>query len=64
MVIDFWKMLLNIIDCSCKSYEDIIKEIDKIKLELNSYDESLLKKDKWIVINKIDMQIGEILNLL
>jgi GTP-binding protein len=49
------KMLLNIIDCSCKSYEDIIKEIDKIKLELNSYDESLLKKDKWIVINKIDM---------
>ena len=49
------KMLLNIIDCSGKSYEDIIEEVDKIKLELNSYDESLLKKDKWIVINKIDM---------
>jgi GTP-binding protein len=49
------KMLLNIIDCSGKSYKDIIKEIDKIKLELNSYDESLLKKDKWVVINKIDM---------
>ena len=48
-------MLLNIIDCSGKSYEDIIEEVDKIKLELNSYDESLLKKDKWIVINKIDM---------
>ena len=48
-------MLLNIIDCSGKSYEDIIREVDKIKLELNIYDESLLKKDKWIVINKIDM---------
>jgi GTP-binding protein len=48
-------MLLNIIDCSGKSYEDITKEIDKIKLELNNYDESLLKKNKWIVINKIDM---------
>ena len=29
--------------------------MDKIKIELNSYDESLLKKDKWIVINKIDL---------
>jgi GTP-binding protein len=48
-------MLLNIVDGSGKSYEDIIEEIDKIKLELNNYDESLLKKDKWIVINKIDM---------
>nr|AAY89947.1 predicted GTP-binding protein, GTP1/Obg family [uncultured bacterium BAC13K9BAC] len=49
------KMLLNIIDCASKSYEDITKEMDKIKIELNSYDESLLKKDKWIVINKIDL---------
>ena len=49
------KMLLNIIDCTDKSYEDITKEIEKIKLELNNYDESLLKKDNWVVINKIDM---------
>tara|TARA_Y100000768_G_scaffold387553_1_gene379244 strand:+ start:3562 stop:4578 length:1017 start_codon:yes stop_codon:yes gene_type:complete len=49
------KMLLNIIDCSNKTYENIIKEIDKIKLELKSYDEMLIKKNKWIVINKIDL---------
>ena len=58
------KMLLNIIDCTDKSYEDITKEIDKIKLELNNYDESLLKKDKWVVINKIDMlEEQDIMNL-
>ena len=51
-------MLLNLIDCSFKTYEDIIKEIDKIKNELNSFDEELIKKDKWIVINKIDL-LGE-----
>jgi GTP-binding protein len=49
------KMLLNLIDCSGKTYEDIIIEIDKIKNELASFDKSLLKKDKWIVINKIDL---------
>jgi GTP-binding protein len=49
------KMLLNLIDCSFKTYEDIIKEIDKIKNELGSFDEELIKKDKWIVINKIDL---------
>jgi GTP-binding protein len=48
-------MLLNLIDCTGKTYEDIIIEIDKIKNELASFDESLLKKDKWIVINKIDL---------
>ena len=58
------KMLLNIIDCTDKSYEDITKEIEKIKLELNNYDESLLKKDKWVVINKIDMlEEQDIMNL-
>jgi GTP-binding protein len=57
-------MLLNIIDCTDKSYEDITKEIEKIKLELNNYDESLLKKDKWVVINKIDMlEEQDIMNL-
>tara|TARA_B100000902_G_C27251317_1_gene885437 strand:+ start:130 stop:1146 length:1017 start_codon:yes stop_codon:yes gene_type:complete len=49
------KMLLNIIDCANKKYENIIDEIDKIKRELNNFDESLVKKDKWIVINKIDL---------
>ena len=49
------KMLLNIIDCSNKTYESIIDEIEKIKFELNNYDEMLVKKDKWIVINKIDL---------
>ena len=32
-----------------------IDEIDKIKRELNNYDETLVKKDKWIVMNKIDL---------
>jgi GTP-binding protein len=57
-------MLLNIIDCTGKTYEDITKEIEKIKLELNNYDESLLKKDRWVVINKIDMiKEQDIINL-
>jgi len=58
------KMLLNIIDCSNKTYESIIDEIEKIKFELNNYDEMLVKKDKWIVINKIDLLSNdEVINL-
>jgi GTP-binding protein len=57
-------MLLNIIDCAGKTYENITREIEKIKLELNNYDESLLKKDRWIVINKIDMLQEEEINNL
>jgi len=49
------KMLLNLIDCSNKSYEMIKTEVEKIKHELQSYDEMLIKKDLWIVINKIDL---------
>ena len=30
-------------------------EVEKIKHELQSYDEMLIKKDLWIVINKIDL---------
>ena len=30
-------------------------EIEKIHHELESYDEKLVKKDLWIVINKIDL---------
>ena len=49
------KMLLNLIDCHNKTYEMIKTEIEKIKHELQSYDEMLIKKDLWIVINKIDL---------
>tara|TARA_B100000900_G_scaffold315404_1_gene274306 strand:- start:184 stop:483 length:300 start_codon:yes stop_codon:yes gene_type:complete len=57
-------MLLNIIDCSSKTYENITDEIEKIKFELNNYDEMLIKKDKWIVINKIDLLSNdEVINL-
>ena len=57
-------MLLNIIDCTDKTYENIIVEIEKITLELNNYDEMLIKKDKWIVINKIDLLSNdELINL-
>ena len=49
------KMLLNLIDCSAKKYEDIITEISKIKHELESFDNSLIEKNKWIIINKIDL---------
>ena len=38
------KMLLNLIDCSAKKYEDIITEISKIKHELESFDNSLIEK--------------------
>ena len=49
------KMLLNLVDCSGKSYEDITAEIKKIRHELSTYDEMLIKKALWIVINKIDL---------
>ena len=48
-------MLLNLIDCSNKTFEMIMTEVKNIKHELQSYDEMLLKKDLWIVINKIDL---------
>ena len=49
------KMLLNLIDCSNKGHEDIIREIKQINHELKSYDSELLKKELWIVMNKIDL---------
>ena len=49
------KMLLNLVDCSGKSYEDIMAEIKKIRHELSTYDVMLIKKALWIVINKIDL---------
>ena len=53
------KMLLNIIDGSNKTYRMIMDEIEKIYYELESYDEKLVKKDLWIVINKIDLMNNE-----
>ena len=58
------KMLLNIIDGSNKTYEMITDEIEKIHHELESYDETLIKKDLWVVINKIDLVSDEELNSL
>ena len=55
-------MLLNIIDGSNKTYEMITNEIKKIHHELESYDETLIKKDLWVVINKIDLVSDEELN--
>ena len=52
-------MLLNIIDGSNKKYGMITDEIEKIHHELKSYDEKLVKKDLWIVINKIDLISNE-----
>ena len=49
------KLLLNIIDGSNKTYRMIMDEVKKIHHELESYDEKLVKKDLWIVINKIDL---------
>ena len=49
------KMLLNLIDCYGKSYEDITAEIKKIRHELSTYDDKLIKKALWIVLNKIDL---------
>ena len=49
------KMLLNLIDCSYKGHEDIIREIKQINHELKSYDSELIKKELWIVMNKIDL---------
>ena len=42
----------------------ITDEIKKIHHELESYDETLVKKDLWVVINKIDLVSDEDLNSL
>ena len=39
-------------------------EIEKIHNELKSYDEKLVKKDLWIVINKLDLISNEELAVL
>ena len=58
------KMLLNIIDGSNKTHVMIMDEIEKIHNELKSYDEKLVKKDLWIVINKLDLISNEELAVL
>lgn len=49
------KILLHLIDIAGFDNSDIVKEAKVIVKELGSYDETLLKKPRFLVLNKIDL---------
>ncbi len=49
------KLLLNIIEIKNNNTMTEIKQIIIIKNELKKFDEQLLKKEKWLILNKIDL---------
>lgn len=49
------KLLLNIIDISKNSKFNILKQIIILKIELENFDKNLYKKEKWLILNKIDL---------
>ena len=49
------KLLLNVVDVSNKSIDNILTDINTIHQELKSFNDDLILKDKWLVLNKIDL---------
>ncbi len=49
------KLLLHLVDIAPIDGSDFIENTKKIIHELAKFDEALLKKDRWLVINKIDL---------
>jgi GTPase len=52
-------LLLHLVDCSPIDETDPVKDVRAIVAELRKYDESLFKKPRWIVLNKIDLVAPE-----
>ncbi|MFZ2651464.1 MAG: GTPase ObgE [Burkholderiaceae bacterium] len=54
------QLLLHVVDLA--PYEDGVDPVDQVKIivrELGKFDPSLVKKERWLVLNKIDMLAGE-----
>ena len=49
------RVIVQIVDIYDKSSEEIIEEIEELKLEIREYDSSLIKKVMWLALNKIDL---------
>ena len=49
------KLLLNVVDVSNKGIDNILADINTIDQELKSFSDDLILKDKWLVLNKIDL---------
>ena len=49
------RLLVHLIDVSTASPERLLDDFDVLKNELRQYDESLLRKEEVVVINKIDL---------
>jgi GTP-binding protein len=49
------RVIVQIIDIYDKSLSEIIKEIEELNLEINTYDDRLIEKVKWLALNKIDL---------
>ena len=49
-------LLLHIVDAgTCESSVELVEQISVIEHELRSYDEALNQRERWLVLNKIDL---------
>jgi len=46
---------VQIVDVYDKTSTEIIEEIEELKIEIKDFDTELLRKVKWLVLNKIDL---------
>jgi GTPase len=53
------RLLLHLVDISEREPKTIIHDIQNIVHELKQYDETLAKKPRWLVFNKIDTYLPE-----
>ncbi|MEM6998900.1 MAG: Obg family GTPase CgtA [Pseudomonadota bacterium] len=56
-------LLLHIVDAS-QDPEGVIKDIKTIETELKNYDEKLSQKERWLVLNKADVLLPELMDEL
>ena len=57
------KFLLHVIDISEAAEDNPLRDYEILENELREYDPSLLKKDKMVIINKIDLINKESINI-
>ena len=51
------KLLLHLVDLNSFIEKELIEDIKKIEKELELYDSKLFKTDRWIVLNKNDLNL-------
>jgi len=49
-------LLLHVVDIgTCESSEELVEQVRVIENELRAYDEELYQRERWLVLNKIDL---------